>query len=216
MDWAATEVKFNPWVGENYCKGIKGKRLLVLGESHWHNCNKDEECRVEIDRAERHKGLTNSVVKGWIGGSRRSPVSYQVPALFGISEAEFWSDVVFYNYLQTFAGPGAGVRPKQAQWDDEASSDAFRSVLEHFKPDRILVFGKATWLNLPSGQQREDRVPLPRGIGGNSIENQKAWWYGCGKGHRALAMPIIHPSSRHFRHKDWAPTISLWMNCSDH
>ena len=33
-------VKFRPWVGTNYKKGFQGKKILILGESHY--CKEDD------------------------------------------------------------------------------------------------------------------------------------------------------------------------------
>src|SRR5258708_28815145 len=126
MDWTNTQVQFDPWCGNDYENGIAGQRVLILGESNYHSCDEDLECKDEANRSFRHRTLTHFTVEHWKDNSHSSPVSYRVPQLFGMSKAQFWQSVVFYNYLQTFVGPAAGQRPKENQWADQTSAKAFQ------------------------------------------------------------------------------------------
>ncbi len=144
MDWTNSKVSFEPWQGSEYRAGIAGRRVLILGESHWHSCDVDPKCADENARADHHRSLTFTTVNLWKDHGHSSPVSRLVPRLFGMTKPDFWQHVVFYNYLQTFAGPGARCRPKEEQWTDD-SAEASQTVLDRFEPDRILVLGKDTW-----------------------------------------------------------------------
>ena len=210
-----------PCEGNKYASGIAKQRVLVLGESHWHSCDKDERCRNEAARDLHHRCLTIDVVTHWKDKPHSSPVSHRVPALFGMPKNDFWDRVVFYNYLQTFAGPRARDRPKSEQWNDPNSAKAFQTVLDYFEPNRILVLGKDTWTNLPSDPRTLIRAPIPEpglrlqhGSGNRNAVDEVAYWYLSRYGTLALAMPIMHPSSPRFPSHNWASTIDPWMSFS--
>jgi hypothetical protein len=217
MEWIDTKVQFEPWCGDQYEAGISGLRVLILGESHYHLCDEDKECDEEETRVLRHRSLTRDTVKFWKDHPHSSPVSYRVPGLFGMNKDRFWNSVIFYNYLQTFAGPGAKHRPKEEQWDD-GSAEAFQSVLDTFQPDRILVLGMDTWRNLPSDPRILFRAPVPEArlqvqnnIGRKNAVDAMAYWYSSRSGKLALAMPVYHPSAVIFSSVDWTSYIDDWM-----
>jgi hypothetical protein len=116
MKEVISEIKFEPWVGEEYLSGIDGKRLLVLGESHYHSCEDDPECREgdsDEQRETSHRGLTKRVVGFWKDWPHRSPLSHSIPKLFSLEKPEFWKRVAFYNYLQAFCGSESACSPKR-------------------------------------------------------------------------------------------------------
>jgi hypothetical protein len=217
MDWTKTKVEFAPWCGKVYQKGISGQRVLILGESHYHSCEKDPNCTDEAGRNIRHRNLTHDMVDHWKDHSHSSPVSHRIPELFGMSKAEFWESVAFYNYLQTFAGSGARERPNDDQWNEDSAS-AFQTVLDHLQPDRIMVLGKATWTNLPSSLTTlfaapipDDRLHIQNGIGFRNEADSVAYWYSSSSGKLALAMPIMHPSAVSFSGSDWKAYVDSWL-----
>ena len=90
MKWRDSNVTFEPWPGDNpsaeYLNGIGRKRVLILGESHYHDCEDDESCincATKTAREDYHRRLTRTVVGGWCERDRRSPISYRVLKLFG-------------------------------------------------------------------------------------------------------------------------------------
>ena len=206
---------FKPWVGASYESGerIEGKKVLILGESLYHDCAK-EGC----DSTEKtHRSLTFSVVKHWKDNPHSSRVSSFIPKLFEIEKCDFWERVVFYNYLQNFAGKSARCKREPGLWDDENSVSAFQQVVDVFEPDRILVLGKDTWSNLPSVQLPagppilENNFALSSKVGDRHQVDSFAYWYLSRSGHRSLTMPIIHPSAGIFRLDDWQPEVKKWL-----
>lgn len=224
MEKMIKSAAFHPWIGAKYAEGINGKRLLVLGESHYHNCE-EPQCRElenEVDRTNLHQRMTHDVVEFWKDNPHRSPLSYRVPELFCLSKAEFWPQVVFYNYLQTFAGKKAKERPAASQWEESQSAPAFQEVLSVFAPDRILVLGKELWINLPSSDQHLARRPraensMPVSTNSRSFNDvdRTCYWYSTKDEKAALAMPIMHPSAPGFRTTDWSRAVTEWMTFGD-
>jgi hypothetical protein len=159
------------------------------------------------------------MVKSWKDQPSRIPISSRLPKLFKLNKSEFWGSVVFYNYLQSFAGTGARQRPKKEQWTAEESAEAFQDILDCFEPDRVLVLGKDLWTNLPSNPrilarapQRESKLPVANNIGGRNKVDEVCYWYITRSGKPALAMPIMHPSAPGFRHAIWIEPVTDWMN----
>lgn len=223
MNWKEKKVNFKPWQGDDYLSGISDHRLLILGESHHHNCAKDElciRCSNEPAKERYHRGLTRLVVKGWLGGNRKSRLSCHVPSLFKMEPDKFWPKVVFYNYVQDFAGDAGRIRPSKEMWADEDSANAFQAVLDCFEPDRILVLGKKLWTSLPSDRSvlggrspsPEPRLPVSNNIGSYNKVDECCYWYVSRSGAPALAMPIMHPSAPRFELAAWRRPVSNWLN----
>lgn len=210
-------VQFRPYVGDSYRAGIMGMKVLVLGESHHHTCSKDDECReeTETEKSAYHQGLTCKVIGGWKDHPARSPLSYNLPKIFAIKRFEFWYRVSFYNYVQSFVS-APRQRPSDSAFNNSAR--AFQEVLDQLVPDRILVLGKKTWQSLPGESDPIPCLTIPEpnvrpaeSFSADSTDNGVACWYGCGTGHRALAMPITHPAAPGFRAYDWTESVERWL-----
>ncbi|OOE40875.1 hypothetical protein BZG06_14790 [Salinivibrio kushneri] len=145
-------IVFQPWVGDRYWEANRfGARVLVLGESHYGteeevspNFTKDVVQNLAIDH--RHAFFTkiSKVLLGldsnqWLSDEERS---------------EVWQHLAFYNYVQGFVGDTPRVRPNQDMWQD--SKEAFLSVIEHLKPDLVLVLGVELGGAIPSLESNID------------------------------------------------------------
>lgn len=222
MSNQTSDIVFEPWIGERYAAGIRGKRVLILGESHYHSCEHDEDCQDVVTQEGHHRDLTCSVVSYWKDNPHSSPVSSRTSALFDMGKAEFWASVAFYNYLQSFAGEKARIRPKAEQWDELASQHAFQEVLDKLRPDRILVLGKSTWACLPSSTDVLAAAPVPENalpvadmLGATHEVDRTAYWYTWRPNGKALAFPVRHPSEFGFPPQEWKAAIHSWMTFSD-
>jgi hypothetical protein len=199
-----------------------GKKVLILGESHYHNCEIDDDCNKlnKKQREKQHRELTKKVVEWWKDKPAKTPVSSAVPKLFEIGRYDFWNRVSFYNYVQSFVF-APGNRPADEDWD--ISTKAFQQVLDCLQPDRVLVLGKKNWLSLPNDPAvlacnpiPEPRLKLLDKVAGLNIDDGFAYWYGCHSGHLALAMPVIHPAYRRgFRAEEWVPYVRKWLILDD-
>ncbi|MCD9472930.1 hypothetical protein GLP21_19690 [Photobacterium carnosum] len=139
---------FKPWVGNKYFSENQfGIRILLLGESHYGDESEDE-------------NFTIDVVKKWGKGEelgeslpffKKIAVSLlNLNSAYELSDKdreEFWDHVAFYNYIQTIVGEGPRERPIQDMWEE--SKPLFYTVLDHLKPDLIIVLGKELSYNIP-------------------------------------------------------------------
>jgi hypothetical protein len=135
MDLHIPEVKFFPWVGDNYKAGYRNKRLLILGESMYER----PEYTMEND-------LSSLLIKGDKKFRFYNKIYHSISD--GIMEdfKAFWNSVAFYNYIQEIVGTGPRQRPSPEMWKN--SEGTFRLVLGVLKPDCVLVLGRALWWNL--------------------------------------------------------------------
>ena len=58
-----------------------------------------------------------------------------------------WDRVAFTNYVNGTVGRGPENRPTPEMWD--AARRAFPSLLADLKPQRVIVFGKEMWSEMP-------------------------------------------------------------------
>lgn len=146
-----SEVFFKPYIGKHYLdKGYLGKKLLILGESHYcGGCDKcgdlqnfDDGCReftktVVNDYLSYKKGEINhanwmrtfTVFTNVLLGKQVEPETV----------IDFWDSIMFYNYVQD-----ASIDAPRIPREEEVfvnSETAFYEVLNEFQPDLIIVWG---------------------------------------------------------------------------
>lgn len=155
-----SNVKFRPWVGENYstpqCPLLagSGRRLLVLGESHY---DEPEEFQPEYTRDivakyvynERHPFVTK--IGQALGGRTRDEMGEQ-------SFMAVWSDISFYNYVQQFVADAARARPTKEMWEE--AFEPFLDVVRELRPTHVWACGYGLWDNVPSRgmfEKKEDK-----------------------------------------------------------
>lgn len=200
-------VRFLPWIGENYENGIsydengiiqygtpenKGKKILVLGESHY--------CADEKDATE---DLTRSVIKDFIDPDSvfepyKNTYTKFERALAGktlVKEEQkgLWEHVVFYNYVQR---PLSGARITPTQEDFKISETPFWKILSVLKPDLIIVLGKRLYINLPQ-----------QGFRGEDIEVMDDFVETWVLNDEIKMLPIIHPAAPMFIPTVWNDVI---------
>lgn len=195
-----SSINFEPWVGKNYATiGYKGKKVLVLGESHY--CSNElaqsgrchPYCRKELmDGACRLQtcDVVREAVYDYGGQSYlRCFVSFERAVVGKVLTQEerenFWNSVMFYNYIQ-FAQSGPRVVPRPEHW--AASENAFVELLNIYKPDYIIVWGVRLYLGLPDFGGRRSEIMID--------DNKKAdvWIYPI-NGREIPSLKIHHPSA---------------------
>lgn len=158
---AADYINFRPFVGKHYFdNGFRGKRILVLGESHY--CLEDLAsggkcfplCRIEnmtdacFSKTEK---VLNEYINDYDGYKPYQTFLCFERAVVGkaLSQKEredFWQGVIFYNYIQ-FSQPGPRCPLQTSYW--KGSEKAFRQVLETYLPDYIIAWGNRLYNGLP-------------------------------------------------------------------
>lgn len=184
---------FHPWVGPNYSfGGIFGKRIMVLGDSHYCGtpCGK-----CGINPNPQCNRLTSDVI-GWCLDPNcerevwmktylkfeRSLVGHETTSE---ESRKIWDSIVFYNFLQVaLYGPREAGTPEQYQ----ASVGPFFNVLNIYQPDLLIVWGKRLWGNLPGENWIDGSDVL---VDGYQVENG---YYLLDNGKKVRAICVCHPS----------------------
>ena len=133
--YATSNVKFQPWVGDNYEN--ENLKILVLGESHYGNAEENKET------------FTQDVIKSWALREEGSIKFFTTIAkilsdktevyLSDDDAKEFWHKVAFYNYVQDFVGEEARMRPTELMWKE--AKLPFIQVVNKLKPNIVVVLG---------------------------------------------------------------------------
>lgn len=189
-------VKFLPFVGDQYSYGISfndngelvlgteakpGKKVLVLGESHYCDEDLSDEELSSFTREVLDCYLKSEERYSWM----RTFLKFERAlsnADTNIDSKSIWNHLMFYNYLQC---PLRGLRMAGDSRRYEDATTPFFAILKKYKPDYIIVWGRRLFVNLPSENVREGEY-MP------SIEIN-IWSYQI-DGHTIMVLPVVHPS----------------------
>ena len=128
-------VTFHPWVGAQFGPAVRfGVRLLLLGESHYHDDSEFSMC-----------SFTQEVVHEWGQENRSRFFTVIAKVLLGSegwvnddARAEIWEHTAFYNFVQSVL-PGPRRPPTFRQWYE--AQTPFETVLRSLRPDAVLMLG---------------------------------------------------------------------------
>ena len=168
-------IHFEPWVGKNYLtKGYQGKRILVLGESHY--CTKElseggrcfPQCKEEnmfADCVSQTQDVVREAVYDYRGLPYQQTFLCFERAVMGKvltkeEREEFWEGAMFYNYVQ-FAQSGPRMAPQPEHW--AYSDKALENLLVVYEPDHIIVWGVRLYNNMPKGGTKECELKMGNG-----------------------------------------------------
>lgn len=194
-----SHINFRPWVGKNYfSQGYKGKRILVLGESHYcYELCEGGKCYPLCTKEKMKEGCfsqTEDVLDGFIhsysGESYEQTFLCFERAILGKEATqeereELWNGVVFYNYLQfDQAGPRKPIMPEY--WAE--SELAFKEMLERYMPDFIIVWGVRLYEGLPDWGGKHSLLHI------SENDSTDVWTYTI-QGKKIPALLVHHPSS---------------------
>lgn len=189
-------VKFLPFVGDQYSYGISfndngelvlgteakpGKKVLVLGESHYCDEDLSDEELSSFTREVLDCYLKSEERYSWM----RTFLKFERAlsnADTNIDSKSIWNHLMFYNYLQC---PLRGLRMAGDSRRYEDATTPFFAILKKYKPDCIIVWGRRLFVNLPSENVQEGEY-MP------SIEIN-IWSYQI-DGHTIMVLPVVHPS----------------------
>ncbi len=194
-------VIFSPWVGKHYHTGWNGKRMMVLGESHY--CASSEEAVPQItnriitdlmDADSEHEGYKNTYTK-FANALAGKFLSFD-------ERKRLWHSVLFYNYVQV---PMSGARISPTTQEFAQSETAFFEVLETYRPGCIIAWGKRLYNNLPRRGYQFPDLALPNG------DSMETWAYETSDGQIVEVLPITHPSAA-FVPSYWHEVIQMFLN----
>ncbi|MDO4224943.1 MAG: hypothetical protein Q4C75_03515 [Bergeyella zoohelcum] len=191
-------VNFAPFVGENYEKGINGKKVLILGESHYWEEEIYEDAYEDLKQGE-YLDFTQDVIKSYIdyqkGNREHSPwmnsFTKFAKEFYNWDEEktnliDFWQSVAFYNYVQF---PISQARTSPTEEEFTQSEKAFYEVVEKYQPDVIIAWGWRLWGNMPS----TGRFGEP-----SSVNKGKGIYYYEVAGREYPIIAVSHPSAPGF------------------
>lgn len=203
-------VFFKPWVGPNYNSGFNGKRILVIGTSHYCN-SKDEKC-TECPKSCGNYNIKNLTIEV-INDDARSNASSKYKKTFtcferamvnrefkSLPEREsFWDSLSFYNFCQM----------PLSYWNDKATNSqlvdslsAFKEVLTTLKPEVIIIWGAPVRKIILSQLDCELL---------NNINEENIYSLNYSSTDKAVLCPIHHPSIG-FSWQKWHPFIDKAIN----
>lgn len=148
------------FIGEN-TKNKKGKKILILGESH-HISNTDKENMIFGKPASY---TTESVVKGYIkNGVYKNSFRFfeKIGKSFGFNmktetdRKRFWDNVYFGNYIDVLCGVKDNAAKKILQQENNGLSnrehynDSLFTFINNEGIDVVVSFGRLVFNNLPS------------------------------------------------------------------
>ena len=191
-------VNFRPWVGSNYStNGFQGKKILVLGESHYctelcQNGRCFPLCKKE-NMKEECFSQTESVIHDFVyyysGEKYEQTFLCFERAILGKEASQqeremFWEGIIFYNYLQfDQKGPRMPIKPEY--WEE--SERAFIEVLERYLPNYIIIWGVRLYNGLPNWDGKHSLLQISKN------DYTDVWTYTI-SGKQIPALKVYHPS----------------------
>lgn len=190
------KVCFTPWIGDSCLeKGYLGKRILILGESHYCNdCNLcgSIKCGITVGVTKRFLDYKKGIgeFESWMTTYTKFTNVFLGEKVDNEAIVNFWNSIMFYNYVQ-LATSGPRISPSAEAFSN--SKDAFFEVIDKYQPDLIIVWGKRLWEMLPNnGTYAEDNI-LDGKFG-------KLYYYKVSN-KEIPAFKIYHPSSSYFSYE---------------
>lgn len=174
-------LRFLPFVGSSYYSNAFGKRIMVLGDSHY---GAEFSPDITKDVLNRYLDVTHER-EGWMNTFTKFERSLVNKATTREDSHVIWNSLFFYNYLQVLLdGPREAGKPEQYR----DSAGAFYQVMEQHRPEVLIVWGKRLWDKLP-GEGWEDGSRVE--VEGYEVPNG---YYNLKNGHRVRAFCVYHPS----------------------
>lgn len=194
-------VMFLPWVGKNYASGIKGKKILILGESQY--CEEPSDCGGCFpNQVNDCNNFTNKVIIEHLNDGNKKLSSYTKLTRLFIGQnndkeqiINFWDSIAFYNYIQSSVGSKARKRPSDEMWAEAIIP--FNEVMEDLKPDFLLILGSDLWNHMP-GKANGNDWPLCTTL---KIDGHEDRVYYFGQEMKTKVLNIYHPSSTRFSYR---------------
>lgn len=148
---------FKPYVGPLYDKGVKGKKIFVLGASFYCDKTDCEFFHKCTDRRRKDSSEYDLICPAYAGTGTAlheepescvtdQPRAYRlfsdnVAYALGITPEELWDRVAFTNYIQFFLPAEDGYAETLTSDLSKRDFEAFMDVVQELKPDVVIVWG---------------------------------------------------------------------------
>ncbi|MEP6908259.1 MAG: hypothetical protein ABI858_09805 [Pseudoxanthomonas sp.] len=188
FDGWSSAVYFIPSVGPEYESGlVDGKRVLLLGESHYAS---DPAAPASGRRCTRDVFDDYQTCDLWPGNRffgklQRIATRNTNPTAQESNLA--WERIAFANFVQEFVGDGPRQRPTRDQW--KTGQPALTEIVRRLRPHAVLVLGRATWNHITDGQASDEApIQMPG-------RPERSIWLMPYEGGYAKSTWIYHPST---------------------
>lgn len=134
-------LKWTPFVGNKYNDGVSGKRVLLVGESHYHENNKQS-----IDK-HNEKDFTKIIVnelainRHYWSTKMFSNLHRAIIGNDAFDAKAFWNSLAFYNFVQRAMVTKKG-RPNKMDFLN--GWNCFFEVADKLKPDICIFIGTSS------------------------------------------------------------------------
>lgn len=200
-------VFFNPRIGSEYDRDPK--RIMILGDSHYckeatifNNCNK---CTANKNCEQwTINGLNEIINRENYNRSHNTYIKFE-KAFLGIphptdeQRKKMWDSLIMYNYVQT-----AVAKPRKSPSKEmfKLSEDAFWEILNKYKPNYVIVWGRRLWHHFPKKLQDESSI--------KKFELAETTEYTYDNNKKVRFISIDHPSGS-FTIERWKERLRLFL-----
>lgn len=195
-----------PWVGANYVKLPAGRKVLVVGESHYASECDEVETDLNIAETEADNGFTRSVAKqSLVLGEWDARTFTNMLRLFysPANRATFWDDLCFYNHVQRLMRFRSGILERPIWTDFRHGWRVFLDVVDVLQPDHVLCIGVESHWQFDSMMTELQRQFSPvQKV--EKVGNTWARFASVSVSDRELPIHFIKHCGRHFPTERWA------------
>ena len=216
-DWPDV-VSFLPYVGCRYVEGLGGRRVLLLGESHYRQEGSTDDPGTTRSFTRETFGDMETIERKGSGKFfdelDRILTGQSRPSL--IDAAEAWRRFAFCNLSQRFAGTASGHRPSGNDFR-QGGRVLVETILPILRPEVILVLGRTAWRMFDHGDQTDEPAFNARHV--NSVGRRRRYleerhvWSLRYVGGTAWMTWVYHPSWNVDRWEDRAAALRHLLNC---
>ena len=141
------QLQWLPWVGRNYLQCPTGRKMLIVGESHYVPANENAEDGYDAKTWTRMFILKEGLKQvPWCCGNKVNPLISNTEKVIIWDDAKatdefkrkFWSSVAYFNIIQRLL-TSRNSRPSYTDW--ELGWKVFFTVEEILRPDIVLFCG---------------------------------------------------------------------------
>ena len=236
-------VKFRPWKGDNYEQIPQGKKLLILGDSHYcetsdnrnHICNErwvenGKKCSFDCMDCNCYK-MTRSLMDEYFHSRKQGgAMARHLHTILNFEKnifnytptleesTNFWNSVIFYNYKQ-HSQPKPGEERNTSHEEKQEYRMAFEEILQEYKPKYIVVWSKTLFTKdwLPDGAKDVPDYTLTVEKDGN-IYDAPVRTFITSDGTEILAIITQHPCCRYGKGKyqpKWHALLKKFLELDD-